>query len=260
MLERRRFAAGETIMRENDLGETAYIIETGQVDINKEVGGRLVHLARLGPGATIGEMSMIDDLPRSASAVAVEATELREIHQDGFYEALQTDPELTLLLLKALFERLREANATILQLRMQEAMAAGGRAASPDEGRVVAAVVLLEGLTPEAEGALPASPFRIDRFPFRIGRLSHNPLVHNDLTIEDQLPWQISRHHLAFVVHEGQIGVVDRGSTLGSELDGQRLGGRRGVPGPLLLRGSESTLVLGKAKSPFRFKVSIRPT
>lgn len=257
MLERRRFKAGEVIIRENDLGETAFIIEKGSVEITKEIGGKPVRLATLGVGETLGEMSMIDDQPRSATATAVEPTEVTEIHHDGFYEALQTDPEVTLLLLKSLFERLREANARVLQL--------GGEGATPSAAEAAARagadanpVVLLEGLTEEAEAALPVSPFRIDKLPFRIGRKSRNPLVYNDLTLEDETPWQISRHHVAIVAESGRVGVIDRGSTLGCTVDGRRLGGRGGAPGPIFFAGPGGTLRLGSPTSPYEFRVSIQ--
>ncbi len=74
MATQRQFASGEIIIRENDIGETAFVIEQGKVRITKKRGGRTVHLAELGPGGTIGEMSMIDDKPRSATVTAVEPT------------------------------------------------------------------------------------------------------------------------------------------------------------------------------------------
>ena len=82
--------------------------------------------------------------------------------------------------------------------------------------------------------------------------------MHNDLEIEDQTPWQVSRHHLAFVLEHGRVGVVDRGSTLGSNVDGKLLGGRKGEAGPIFIEG-ETHLTLGKEKSPFRFQVIVQP-
>jgi CRP-like cAMP-binding protein len=253
MLKRRRFKVGETLIRENDIGETAYIIQKGRVRITKEVGGKSVQLAMIGPGGTVGEMSMIEDSPRSATATAIEATETDEIHHDDFYEALRSDPEVTVMLLKPIFERLREANATILRL------SAEGGAAEAVPAQEPPPAVLLEGLTPKAEEALPSNPVRIETFPFRIGRVSHNPLVHNDLTIDDEMPWQVSRHHVVLVFENGRIGVMDRGSTLGASVDGERLGGPKGKPGPIFFEGDEGCLVLGTEKSPFRFQVVIEP-
>ena len=183
MLTRRKFKVGDKIIRENDLGESAFIVHEGTVEIQKDVGGKMVHLATLGPGDTIGEMSMIEDRPRSATAIAVTPVVADEIHHDDFYAALQSDREVAMLLLKSLFERLREANAVILQLR------SGGAVPAEPPAEVRRPVLLIEGLTPEAERALPSAPFRVEGFPFRIGRTSHNPLVHNDLEIEDKIPW-----------------------------------------------------------------------
>jgi CRP-like cAMP-binding protein len=258
MITLRRYEPGEVILHENDTGETAFVIDQGRVDVTKELDGRQIHLTSLGVGETFGEMSMIDDKPRSATVTAVEATVVREIHRDGFFESLQTHPEIALHLLKVLFERLREADSTILQLQRANPQALSrlqpASGAMPTE-----TVVGLEGLTPRATQSLPTVPFQITTFPFRIGRLSRDPLVHNDLMIPDSVPWQISRHHLAFVQHAGRIGLMDRGSTLGSLVDGQQLGGPHGDPGPVFLAGSEATLVLGSKHSPFRYRVVIEP-
>lgn len=251
MLQRRSFKARETLIRENEIGETAYIIQKGRVEISKDLDGRRVRLATVGPGDTVGEMSMIDDSPRSATAVALEDTEADEIHHEDFYEAMRTDPDVVVTLLKPIFERLREANATILRLRME-----GGSAglASPKQPKAVA---WLEGESPEARDALGETPLRIESFPFRIGRESRDPLVDNHLTIRDEMPWQISRHHVALVCEEGRVGVTDRGSTLGAAVDGVRLGGPDGRIGPVFFDGEEGRLVLGSEHSPYVFRVRV---
>ena len=117
--------------------------------------------------------------------------------------------------------------------------------------------ITLEGITPRAAGAIPETPFQITQFPFRIGRESADPLVYNDLMLPDSAPLQISRHHLAFIRHEGRVGVVDRGSTLGSWVDGRQVGGPSGLPGPMFFNAPEGLLVLGTQDSPFRYRVSL---
>jgi len=263
-LEQRHFKRGETILRENDFGETAFIIEKGLVEVTHRVGSEQVHLAMLGPGETLGEMSIVDDKPRSATAVAIESTTVTAIHQDELYEALQTDSKLAITLLKSLFERLREANARLYRIRAEQAGETFREdppaPASTPAATIVEPVLRLEAITTEAAAALPADgPLRIDQFPFRIGRVSHNPLVHNDLELRDQMPWQISRHHLAFVVEGQRVGVVDRGSRLGASLDGTRFGGDSGEPGPVFLQGDRGQLVLGSPESPYEFEITIEP-
>jgi Cyclic nucleotide-binding domain/FHA domain len=251
-----RYESGEVIVQENEVGETAYIIAQGQVEVTKKLDGQNVHLAYLGAGETFGEMSMIDEKPRSATVTAVTETLVSEIRRDDFFNTLQTDPKVALELLKVLFERLREADAMILQLQKKDApVPKEPLAVVPPRGQLT---ITLEGLTPRAAAALPVTPFQITQFPFRIGRLSADPLVYNDLMLPDSEPLQISRHHLSFIAHEGRIGVVDRGSTLGSWLDGQQLGGPSGVSGPVFCTGSEGFLVLGTRDSPFSYRVTAR--
>ncbi len=256
MITLSRYEAGEVIIQENDFGETAYVIAQGQVEVSKKIDGQNVHLAYLGAGETFGEMSMIDEKPRSATVTAVTETLVSEIQRDDFFNNFQTDPKVALTLLKVLFERLREADAMILQLQK----------ADPPHSLVPKAVIppprgqltiILEGVTPRAVAALPVTPFQITQFPFRIGRQSPDPLVYNDLMLPDSVPLQISRHHLAIIAHEGRVGVVDRGSTLGSWVDGQQLGGPSGLSGPVFFTGSEGFLVLGTHDSPFRYRVSL---
>jgi len=117
MITLRHFEPGEVIIAENDLGETAYIIEQGKVEVTKELNGKRTHLGDVEVGETFGEMSMIDDKPRSATVTAIEQTLVREIHRDAFFESLQTDPEIAVNILKVLFERLRESHVKILQLQ-----------------------------------------------------------------------------------------------------------------------------------------------
>jgi CRP/FNR family transcriptional regulator, cyclic AMP receptor protein len=82
----RRYNAGEVIVQENDLGETAYLIGQGRVEVTKELDGRNVHLAYLDVGEIFGEMSMIDEKPRSATVTAVTETVVSELHRDDFFE------------------------------------------------------------------------------------------------------------------------------------------------------------------------------
>lgn len=257
MLTLRQYEAGETILRQNDPGETAFIIERGQVEVLKALpDGQQVHLAFLNTGETFGEMSMIDDKPRSATVIAVEDTTVREIHRDTFFQSLQTDPDIAVNLLKVLFERLREAHTAIAQLQTDgpESLISPVSPAAPRQSPVN---VFLEGATPRAVAVLPSNPLPITKFPFRIGRQSHDLLAHNDLTIPDTAPLQISRHHVALIKHADRIGIVDRGSTLGALVDDQQLGGSQGNPGPIFFSGAVTRLILGNPHSPFQYLVKL---
>ena len=257
MITLTRYEAGEVIVQENEHGETAYVIQQGQVEVSKEQNGRNVHLAYLGAGDTFGEMSMIDEKPRSATVRAVTETVVSEIRRDDFFNSFHTDPNVALQLLKVLFERLREADARILELQK----AHSEPALVPEVLDAVPAweepTITLEGITPRAAAALPETPFQIRQFPFRVGRLSPDPLIYNDLMLPDSVPLQISRHHLAFVKDQGRVGVVDRGSTLGSWVNGRQIGGPSDMAGPVFFTGPEGVLVLGHRDSPYKYRVNV---
>jgi signal transduction histidine kinase/ActR/RegA family two-component response regulator len=118
----RRYKAGEVIIRENDVGETAYVIAQGQVEVSKGLDGQNVDLAYLGAGEIFGEMSMIDEKPRSATVTAITETLVSEIGRDDFFNSFQTDPKVALQLLQVLFERLRESDARILVGHLQRSL------------------------------------------------------------------------------------------------------------------------------------------
>jgi len=258
MITLRQFEPEEVIIKESDMGETAYIIDRGRVEVTKQLDGDRVHLGYVGAGETFGEMSMIDDKPRSATVTAVEETVAREIHRDEFFDSLRTDPDISISILKVLFERLRESHVKILQLQQSTTRAVEDPSkVFHDTTARSGPAVSMEGLTPIALQSLPENPLHIKEFPFLIGRKSRDPLSYNDLKIPDSVPLQISRHHMEFIKDGDRIGVSDRGSYLGSIIDGRLLGGEEGSPDPMFFEGSEGTLILGNHKSPFRYKIQI---
>ncbi|MEO7427078.1 MAG: cyclic nucleotide-binding domain-containing protein [Fibrobacteria bacterium] len=252
MVKTWRYAAKDLIIREHDAGESAYIIESGKVAVSKESNGKQVHIAYLDKGATFGEMSMVDDLPRSASVTAVVETVVREFHRDDLYEAMKESPDVFGKFLKIIFERLREANSIIANL--DPSAKHPGRLANLKDPAAKAETFSIEGLTPEAIAAIPANPFAIKTFPFKVGRKSSDPFLYNHFEIEDRDPAQISRHHVTIDLQGGRISVQDRGSELGASVDGIRIGGKHG-PGPVRFEGKEGVLILGAEGSPYRFRI-----
>ena len=93
-VSRRRFERDHFIFREHESGERAYIIAEGSVEILKESAEGLVSLRVLKEGAMFGELALIDDSPRMASAKAINGpVELLEIDQKTFKKKLSdADP------------------------------------------------------------------------------------------------------------------------------------------------------------------------
>ena len=249
-----RFGPNDLIIRENDPGESAYIIESGQVAVTKESNGRKIHIATLGKGSTFGEMSMVDDLPRSASVTALEETIVREFHRDDLFGAMKENPEIFGKFLKCIFERLREANRNLAAMDPDAKNPA--RLANLKDPGGKAEVFTIEGLTPKAAGAISPNPFVIKSFPFKIGRKSGDPFLYNHLEIEDLDPPQIARHHVSIILQNGRIGILDRGSELGANVGGTRIGGKNG-PGPVFFEGKEGDLILGADDSPYHYRIRV---
>jgi len=89
------------------------VIVRGQVEIRR--GNHAV--ATLGTGEAFGEMAVLDEVPRSADAVAVEETDLLSIGSEEFYELLHEQVEIAEGVIKMLTHRLREADASIQQMK-----------------------------------------------------------------------------------------------------------------------------------------------
>ena len=109
MIFSKRFAAGEEIFRTGDRGRNAYIIERGKVEVSVTRDGAVVVIAALGEGEIFGEMSMIDDAPRSATVTATADTEVVVIQRSRFQKPLTSADPLMNLLLRVVLMRFREA-------------------------------------------------------------------------------------------------------------------------------------------------------
>ena len=98
----RRFPEGTIIFEQGHPGTELYLLIAGSVDIVKD-GQRIV---RLGPGSNFGEMAMLDEPSRSASAVAADETELMVIPRDAFFAMLKGNPMLAVKILWNMLLRL----------------------------------------------------------------------------------------------------------------------------------------------------------
>jgi CRP-like cAMP-binding protein len=97
------FDAGEKIFLEDDSGGCMYVVQSGKVDVI--TFGSV--LETVGPGGMFGEMALIDDGPRSAAALANEATEAAAIDKAMFVQLVREEPEFALHVMRLLTERIR---------------------------------------------------------------------------------------------------------------------------------------------------------
>jgi len=104
-----RFMAGARLVKQGDIGDSFYVVLTGQAKVL--VSGRTVN--RLLPGEHFGEISLLDGKPRTASVVAETEMTLVIITQKDFLGLLAKDPEITLSLLEGMARTVRRLDRSL---------------------------------------------------------------------------------------------------------------------------------------------------
>ena len=106
--------AGETLMREEEAADRAYVIDRGEFEVRKGTSGGGKVLARLGPNDWVGEMALLLDEPRSATVVAVTDGQVRPITRENFTHVIAEHPETSLKVMRQLARRLAESDDKIV--------------------------------------------------------------------------------------------------------------------------------------------------
>lgn len=110
-----KLPAGTTVFAEGDVGTDMFVIQSGSVEIAKRVRDDLKPLSVLEKGDFFGEMSILEDVPRTAHAIARTDVELVRINQSTFDEMLRHNGEIAVRMLRKLSRRLRETTAMLEQ-------------------------------------------------------------------------------------------------------------------------------------------------
>ena len=110
----RAYPRNSVILFEDDPGDALYVVANGQVKVVL-IGedGREVILSVMGPGEFFGEMSLLDDEPRSAHVIAMEDSSLAVLRREDFEGLLTSSPQIALALLRELSRRLRRADEKV---------------------------------------------------------------------------------------------------------------------------------------------------
>ncbi|MGZ3770816.1 MAG: Crp/Fnr family transcriptional regulator [Bdellovibrio sp.] len=107
---------GEYLFREGDLSREMYIIQKGTIEVFKNVEGSKVILGQIQRGNMVGEMSLLESLPRSASAKAVGECVLIVLDPGSFLLKIRRDPTFAFELMKQLSGRIRQTNEKLFSL------------------------------------------------------------------------------------------------------------------------------------------------
>lgn len=103
-------AVGDVLFKEGDLGDVAYVVESGTIELSRFTGEEHVILAQLEKGVLFGEMALIDNQPRSAMARATTDSVVREVRRDAFLDYLKSSPKAAFGIMQQLATNVRTAN------------------------------------------------------------------------------------------------------------------------------------------------------
>jgi hypothetical protein len=263
------YKPGDVLFREGDGGEEMYIIQSGKVAIKKTVkDGSEAVLATLEKGDFFGEMSILERLPRAATAEVVEEGDLIVIGGETFGDMIKSNPEIAVRMLRKYSIRLRETNKQLEQVLTKGSVA-------PQEHRETPAPEHHEVPQQERREAPPPAPtagatqqpeamayfvsrttgnvFPVVKAEALLGRFDSVTGTHPDVDLSDEdQSRNISRRHARLVTKDGRFFVAEEIGTMnGTFLNGKKLA--NGVLTPI---NDGDELVL--CRLPLTFKVAAR--
>lgn len=256
-----QYRAGDWVIRQGDRGEDIFILQAGKAEMIKYDGdGKGYHTAVISPGEAFGEMAFIMEEPRDIAVRALTDLDVEVVTPRVFADLydLEEIGRLIRPIIQAFAERLRTSYSKVSAIEAKESISEADTGRGVDQG-----LITITPKTPQALDAMGSPERAIEHLPFYIGRYSQrrsDNLFHaNALMLYDQIPFTVSRSHCAIVATPKGIFYVDRGSTLGSRVNGARIGGDRFSPKTALLNEGENEIILGdNPKGVFAFVIKVK--
>ncbi|HEY0069881.1 MAG TPA: cyclic nucleotide-binding domain-containing protein [Chloroflexia bacterium] len=115
MAEPATVKAGEVLMEEGTPGDALYVIIDGEMEVTKRSGKQSLVLGVRKTGEVLGEMSLIEQVPRMATVRALRDTQVLGISQNGFHQLLTGNPQAVNAILRTFITRLRSTETLLVQ-------------------------------------------------------------------------------------------------------------------------------------------------
>jgi CRP-like cAMP-binding protein len=119
----RTFQPGEMIFSEFEPGDTFYLIQEGRVELVKVIGDVEKTLDILQPSEMFGEMALLENSPRSATAIALDKVQVLEFNRTNFDILISGNPQIALKLMKTFAKRLYDSKRKFMILTLEEPQA-----------------------------------------------------------------------------------------------------------------------------------------
>src|SRR3989475_8316911 len=117
LAKRRIFRSGEVIFHREDFGQVLYVIKEGKVKISLiSPEGQEISLVVFGKGECFGEFAILDGLPRSADAIALERVECYTLQRSDFHKTIMKNPKIAIQVMEVLSRRLRTTDQMVENL------------------------------------------------------------------------------------------------------------------------------------------------
>ena len=269
-MKQRDYNAGDIILKEGDPSDVVYKIVSGDVEVFKEQDGQKIVLGVMKAGEFLGEMGVVDDEPRSASARAKNQVSMIIYEEEEFFRLISRDGSSAERMILRLCERVRTLSRKLAEITVSigttdaiQDQTPGGEpqglpAQTRSKSEATRVRLTLFPLSQQLIPSLPDEGITVMKLPFSVGRLpvgkEREAVVPIDLIISDSRPFRISRQHFAFYQNLEGCGIIDLGSALGTEVNGVFLGHNFGKDFEYLKLG-ENRITAGGVGSPFRFRV-----
>src|SRR6201981_1265629 len=198
-MTRTHFAEGQVLFREGDLPDSVFRILSGAVDILRELDGDPVLLGTVGAGQFIGEMGVVENRPRNATARAANEVEVEILTPPEFLDQIAGSPSAARELIQRLSQRLREADDRIVSDEKQSGSAQWNREGAD---RQTLAPLIHHAYLAAKDRWLQRqfhTPLGLGDRPFVVGRRptagEELPPREPDLLLDDTAPFRLSRNH-----------------------------------------------------------------
>jgi CRP-like cAMP-binding protein len=201
----REFPAGAVLFREGEPGREMYVVQHGRVTVSKQVGDVEKILASMGPGEFLGEMSILNNRPRTATATCAEPSKLLVIDAKTFEAMIRGNAEIAIRMIKKLADRVAEANEQIENLLFADASSRvvhylATAAEKAPKGAAGHEIHVLPGELPGRVGVKPEQASEV------LGKLTRSGIV--EILPEGFLVTDVAklRHFLEFLQMKAQFG------------------------------------------------------
>jgi CRP/FNR family cyclic AMP-dependent transcriptional regulator len=258
-----RVKPGDILFREGDESDRVLWVSSGEIEVLRGIGGEQVVIGHARASEWLGEMGVIENRPRSATARAASDGEIQALTAREFLDRVSKDARLARGVLLRLSVRLRETDDEVAHELLTAAHEHHPDGPDASMSRAVverATTISLTAQTDVLRARMGAAPIEIGHLPYVIGRLpapgEAEPALRPDLLLEDAEPFHLSREHFKLTQSGNRSIVSDLRSRLGTIVNGQAIG-HHFMADTAALQHGENRVLAGGVGSPFEFVISV---